>query len=604
MDELRRHAAPLVERWQRFPRGQRVAVIAAVIASVLGFSLLIGRGTAEWQPICGGREFSANELSAIQTAWREHGLKTFRRDGHSLAVPKAEAARYEAALPKLKSSNADAGSEWEKQLARTNFFTTSEQLEQHKDNALRNELRRILKAIPWIADVDVIWTRSKPRSTFAGRSKVTATINVLPRDGHDLTPELAQSLRTAVAHMVSDLSEADIAVLDQSTGLTMTDSSGQIVTAQQLRRQQERRTQQIETKILTALKHIPGTLVEVEWTPAESNVTKNVAPENLKHITAKPVFGRSVLDWHNDTPGNFIELTTFTDDETSIASPPAAEPNNPSACQIAVRIPQAYFDAHFARQWLGQQHQRDSRDTASSSFEQLCAAECSRLRNLLRSVLPTDVSATAVTVVADHDSTPTAAPTETTAGLFTAWPHVTGTSIAFLCIVAAWRSRSRRQLPVATTSTRETASDNPPTAGEVVAALAPSASADEPSVSTSVIPITSEPRMLDDLARLQQLAPERLADALRFERPQAIAVLLTRFPTRLASACLSRLSSSAQTDVIRRLKSLGDVPEDLVKEIASAVCLRLSPPSEEPALHPTNRIAHLLPESSTPRVFA
>ncbi|TXT39670.1 MAG: putative polar flagellar M-ring protein FliF, partial [Planctomycetota bacterium] len=385
MDELRRHAAPLVERWQRLARGQRVAAIAVIIASAVGFSVLVGRESAEWQPIGGGREFSANELSAIQSAWREQGLKTFRRDGHSLSVPKAETSRYEAVLPKLKSSSTGTDTEWEKQLARTNFFTTSEQLEQHKDNALRNELRRVLKAIPAIADVDVIWARSKARSAFAARSKVTASINVLPRDGHDLTPELAQSLRTAVARMVPDLSEADISVLDQSTGLTITDDPDRLATAQQLRRQQERLAKQIEAKILAALKHIAGTVVEVEWTPAESAVTKNEAPANLRHTAAKPVFGRGLLDWHNDTPGNLIELTTFTEDEVPIASLPATESDSSPACRVAVQVPQAYFDTHFARHWLDQRHHRESGNTVSQSFEELCSAECSRLKRLFQS---------------------------------------------------------------------------------------------------------------------------------------------------------------------------------------------------------------------------
>ena len=109
---------------------------------------------------------------------------------------------------------------------------------------------------------------------------------------------------------------------------------------------------------------------------------------------------------------------------------------------------------------------------------------------------------------------------------------------------------------------------------------------------------------LTDLARLQQLDPQTLADALRHERPQAIAVLLTRFSTRLASACLSRFAASLQTDVIRRLKSLGEVPEELVAEIARAVCERMTPAAEPIAHEPINRIAHLLPETPTQRAFA
>ncbi len=602
MNDLRRHAAPLIERWQRLARGQRVVVIAVVIACAVGFSALIGRDTAEWQPICSGREFSANELSTIQTAWRAHGLKTFRRDGNTLSVPKADTSRYEAALPKLKSSNTDTGTEWEKQLARTNFFTTSEQLEQHKDNALRNEVNRVLKAIPAIADVYVIWARSKTRSAFGGRPKVTASINVLPRDGHDLTPELAQSLRLAVARMVPDLSEADIAVLDQSTGLTMTDASDQLVTSQQRRRKHERLTKQIEAKLLAALAHIPGAAVEVQWTLAESNITKTETTDSLRHFTAKPVLGQRLVDWHNDEPSKLIDLSTFLDDETATASPLATESVPSPACQVAVRIPQSYFDAHFAQHWLNQRRSSNSDNAAPQSFEELCSTECSRLKQFLHKLLPSDVPLTSLTVLAHHNSEPTSESSAITP--FAAWPHVAGTSIALLSILAALRPRQRREARRAATSNHETASDTPPIAEQALDTRATTAAFNEQNITPPLTVNTSVHSTLDDLACLQQLDPERLAEILRQEGPQAVAVLLTRFPTRLASACLSRFPSSLQTDVIRRLKSITEVSDEVVVEIARGVCQRIAPPTEPLPLEPTNRIAHLLPDAPTQRVFA
>ena len=114
----------------------------------------------------------------------------------------------------------------------------------------------------------------------------------------------------------------------------------------------------------------------------------------------------------------------------------------------------------------------------------------------------------------------------------------------------------------------------------------------------------SSSKSLTDLARLQQLDPQTIADALRHERPQAIAVLLTRFSTRLASTCLSQFAPSLQTDVIRRLKSLGEVSDDLVAEIAHAVYDRMTPASEPLTHEPINRIAHLLPETATQRAVA
>ncbi|MBC7816235.1 MAG: hypothetical protein IAG10_04985, partial [Planctomycetaceae bacterium] len=293
MDELRRHAAPLVDRWQRLARGQRIAMVVVLAASAIGFCFLLSRPTENWQPIAEGREFSTSELAAIQSTWRQAGLKSFRRDARKLLVPSADMARYTAALPKSQRDSSDSGNEQGQSLAKANLFTSHEQFEQIKDNDLRNTLRRHLKAIPAIADADVIWTRSKARSAFASRSKVTATIIVLPRDGRDLTPELAQSLRAAVAGMIPDLSSDDIVVLDQSTGLTITTDSEQSIVEQQDHRQHDRLARQLESRIAAALTHIPDATVQA--------VLVEVPQSTTRHTAAKPTFG-STIAWKSDAP--------------------------------------------------------------------------------------------------------------------------------------------------------------------------------------------------------------------------------------------------------------------------------------------------------------
>ena len=128
MDELRRHAAPLVDRWQRLARGQRIALVGVLIASAVGFCFLLNRPSESWQPIADGREFNSSELAAIQSAWRQAGLKTFRRDAHRLLVPSADMARYTAALPKSQRDDHNSGDERSPSLAKANLFTSPEQL--------------------------------------------------------------------------------------------------------------------------------------------------------------------------------------------------------------------------------------------------------------------------------------------------------------------------------------------------------------------------------------------------------------------------------------------------------------------------------------------
>ena len=82
--------------------------------------------------------------------------------------------------------------------------------------------------------------------------------------------------------------------------------------------------------------------------------------------------------------------------------------------------------------------------------------------------------------------------------------------------------------------------------------------------------------------------------------------MLTRFSSQLASETLAGLPTSLQIEVIRRLKSLGEISSELVDEIAQTVCSRLQ---DEPTVDsvcdqsPNNRIAHLFESTTLPKAF-
>ena len=549
-------------------------MVAVLIASVAGFFFLRHGATESWQPIAEGREFSTSELAAVQSAWRQAGLKSSRRDARRLLVPSADLARFTAALPKSQRDDRDNGNEQGQSLAKANLFTSHEQLEQLKDNDLRATLRRHLKAIPAIADADVIWTPGKARSAFASRSKVKATIVVLPRDGHDLTPELAQSLRTAVAGMIPDLCAGDIVVLDQSTGLAVTEDSEQWIVEQQRHRQHERIARQLESRIAVALTHVPNATVQAKL--VERPVATN------RHLVAKPTFGSTVI-WATDAPDNLVEFPLLNAAETDVSSR-SSDSDHSLSWQVSVQIPQSYLDAHAVQRSLSAEH-------ATTTLDELCEAECCRLQLLVQSLLPADATLAGLSIVPHTDQ----AVAKPSADSFTTWPHVLIGFFAVLCLTVGLR---RQQTPVIVPSRDRSA--------EPSLAIAETLEAPMLNVREGEDAVVAPQPLIEsvsDLARLQRLDPQPLAEALRHERPQAIAVLLTRFPTRLASACLSRFAASLQTDVIRRLKSLSEVPDELVAEIARAVCQRLA--SSEPGHHePTNRIAHLLPEAPMQRVSA
>lgn len=77
-------------------------------------------------------------------------------------------------------------------------------------------------------------------------------------------------------------------------------------------------------------------------------------------------------------------------------------------------------------------------------------------------------------------------------------------------------------------------------------------------------------------AFLSDAAGGDLADALRSERPQTIALVLAHLPPRRASEVLARLEPAGQAEVIRRLASLEEADPDVVLEVEQAIQSRVA----------------------------
>jgi flagellar motor switch protein FliG len=75
---------------------------------------------------------------------------------------------------------------------------------------------------------------------------------------------------------------------------------------------------------------------------------------------------------------------------------------------------------------------------------------------------------------------------------------------------------------------------------------------------------------------LQDAEAEKLSRALRSERPQTIALVLSHLPPQHAGGVLARLESSLQVDVIHRLVDLEETDPEILHEVEQALQTRLS----------------------------
>ncbi len=105
---------------------------------------------------------------------------------------------------------------------------------------------------------------------------------------------------------------------------------------------------------------------------------------------------------------------------------------------------------------------------------------------------------------------------------------------------------------------------------------APSATASPPSP-------TNRP-----LGFLRRIDPRQLIHLIRKEHPQTIAVVLSYLDHNQASAVLSELSPTSQTEVARRLAELGKINEEIIQELENILEARLQKALEEGFDSPTD----------------
>lgn len=264
MDALRQTIAQYLKLYTNRTPAERLTIAAVSVLLVAGFAMLMLRGTGtSYDALSWGKVFTTEELALAEQALRDAGLNDFRRDGQRIMVPHKDVERYNATLVTAGSLPTHSTSELEKQLEKSNVFTSRDQLQALKDVALEKELRRVLKAVPDIEDASVRWARSESTGWLRNRSKVTATVSVRPRHGAELSPRLAQSLRAAVANMVPDLTIADVTVFDLATGTShMPEKADDPFDSRLVQRVREF-SKEYEARIRQALDYIPSVVVTV-----------------------------------------------------------------------------------------------------------------------------------------------------------------------------------------------------------------------------------------------------------------------------------------------------------------------------------------------------
>src|SRR5262245_40839335 len=219
MESWRRTLYQFRDLFNNMAPSQRLTlvVVPLLVLAGLGLVMYMGVGPAE-EALLSGKAFSADELKNAEAALRRGNFTQYRIDGQRILVPKAEAARYNAALVTGQGVPDSFGDELARAIEDNNPFLGGgdAQRRDRVDLGKARELVKIIKAVPFVEDARLVTQRPRQRG-FHGETKMTATLGVKLRGGHELLGDLAQSLRQAVAGGFG-MAPADVTVVDMKSG--------------------------------------------------------------------------------------------------------------------------------------------------------------------------------------------------------------------------------------------------------------------------------------------------------------------------------------------------------------------------------------------------
>jgi flagellar M-ring protein FliF len=396
------------------------AILVVVPLMVLGgFGwLLMQQGGHSEVALSWGKVFSSEELMGVEQALIQDGLTDFRREGQRILVPAAEVDRYNAALLTFDVMPSDLGSQMLKSYESLGPFSTEKERQERREAMLLQEVRRVIQAVPEVADARVAIANSGRRS-WNTKSKVTANVTIRTHGGQELTPKLVRSIRSAVGSMVPDLQPNDVTVFDVMNGVSHTGGSADDPLAGELVGHIDQFERKYKGQILDALSYIPdvGVTVNVDVENLKSSVVRNQIVDPKK---SAPVFSQetSIKDTQQQQPAKG-EPGAGANRPASLASSPGIDRNRsfndsstqalnglsfevtekeliaamPKAVQVNVSVPREYYRSVASQRTTA--GETDANLTDPAKIEQ---AVLTTIKASVKALIPADSPETAVIV--------------------------------------------------------------------------------------------------------------------------------------------------------------------------------------------------------------
>lgn len=226
MDFLNKAYLQVVDLFRSMTPAARLTagLLAAVIVVALAFMFRFQTQSAD-DYLLGGRPFMAGELTAVQRALSEKGLKNWELEGNRIKIPSGQKEVYIAALAENNALPTDWNAAMDKAVEGANPFRSRHEIDLTMQRAKQKELGMVISRFRNIEQAVVMF--DEVEQSGIRRHKLKTASVAVQSNGTGLEDAQVRAIRNLLATSYAGLDRDSIAITDTTTGMSYPGGSGQ-----------------------------------------------------------------------------------------------------------------------------------------------------------------------------------------------------------------------------------------------------------------------------------------------------------------------------------------------------------------------------------------
>lgn len=191
-------------------------VIGAAVLCAIVWQSVIARQQSRI-PLAG--EFSQQPEADLVASLKARGIEQVIIKDGCLLVSSADESRCRQILQELSAGDSTWADEWQRANDQLTPFSSASERSAAREIARARRISQMLSQMPNIEHADVVWDEESARG-FRQDATVRATVYIRPANDSELTSQVVESIREAVAGSKAHLDPTNVVVMDLASGRT------------------------------------------------------------------------------------------------------------------------------------------------------------------------------------------------------------------------------------------------------------------------------------------------------------------------------------------------------------------------------------------------